>query len=127
MSLEAALAENTAALKALTEKLGGVAPAAESEKRTRAKAADKPAADTPKAEAKPTIDAKTMAEVVMDIANNYDRDSAVAILNKYGAAKCSEVKPADFAAVFGEATVKRAVLKAAKEAAEKAASNESLV
>lgn len=60
------------------------------------------------------------AEVVIDLANNYSRDAAVAILDKYGAKKVSQVKLDDLPKVLAEA-------KAAISAANAAKANESLV
>jgi hypothetical protein len=60
------------------------------------------------------------AEAVIDLANNYSRETAVGILAKYGAQKVSQVKMVDLPKVLGEA---QEAIKAAK--ASKA--NESLV
>ncbi len=124
MSLEQALADNTAAIKELTAayKSGGgkaAKAAKDADPKTETKAETKPQL--------PPIDHKIVAEVVMDIANNFDRDSAVAILDKYGAKRCSELKEKDLRDVLKEATEKRVELIAAKAAAEKAAAADSLV
>jgi hypothetical protein len=128
MSLEQALADNTAALKEMTAalKAGGRATKPKADA-AEAKPETKPevkAEAKPEVKPEPGVDHKTVAEVVMDIANNFDRDSAVAILKKYNAGRCSELKAADLPAVFKEATAKRAELKAA---AERAATSDSLV
>lgn len=49
------------------------------------------------------ISAKQTTEAILDLANNHSREAAVAILKKYGANKCSELKAEHLTAAFNEA------------------------
>jgi hypothetical protein len=64
--------------------------------------------------------AASCANVLIDLANNFSRDAAVAVLAKYKAQKVSQVKPSDLGALLVD-------LKAALEAEKAKKANESLV
>jgi hypothetical protein len=66
-------------------------------------------------------------EVVIKIANEYDRNIAIGILGKVrsgrpGVIRCSDLNPLDWVDVLNEATAKLAELEAAKQAAKATAS-----
>lgn len=60
------------------------------------------------------------ANAVIDLANNYSRDAALAVLAKYGAQKVSQIKPENLQAVLNDVYAAIAAEKAKK-------ANESLV
>lgn len=100
MSLEAAIAQLTAAVEANTAALGGTAtkPAA-AKKGAAAAAAAQPAA-TPAAAAAPANgpDVKACAQALMALAQSKGRDAAVAVLAPFGVPKVTDLKPEQFAA-----------------------------
>lgn len=114
MSLEEVLAANTAALIANTAALtGGAAKAtpAAAGKAAAAKAAPAAAAKA----AGP--DLKKVTEDFMHLANTYGRDDAVAILGRYGAAKCSLVPAEKLGAFHTEVLAATVAAKAAADGA----------
>lgn len=106
MTLEAAIQENTAALRELIGILANSTPAP-------AKAAKKKEPEAPQQpEPRPAPTAAPSAAVTYDDAKRAilklsaekGRDAAVAILGKHGAAKLQDVKPEHYADVLREAT-----------------------
>lgn len=95
MSLEAAIAELTQAVKANTAALGG---AKETPSKGAGKTKETAATQTPAAA---SIPVKTVADTFVKLAEK-NRDSAVALLGKYGAKKVSELKPEVYGAFIAE-------------------------
>lgn len=84
MSIEVALATLTEAVKANTAALGGAAA-------KPGKTANKDASPTGQIQTAASIPVKTVADAFVKLAEK-NRDSAVALLGKYGAKKVSELK-----------------------------------
>lgn len=124
MSLEQALADNTAALRentavaqatlkaltaaASTQVAPGPQPAADPPKPARGKAKTAPVEAPTAAPAAPAVNAKTVADAVVDIANTVGRDAAVALLREFGAERASGLKPEHYAAVLERAAALKA-------------------
>lgn len=131
MSLEIAIQENTAAIRALiaaisngipttaqqvaavVEEVKAEAPA-KAEKKIKPEKAEAPkveqaATPEPKEEAAPAADDapevtyQDAAAAITALSKTKGRDAAVALLKKFGASKLPEVKPEDFAAIVAEA------------------------
>ena len=113
MSLEAAIAENTAALRevvALITRLGAmpgpdvVTPAAVP---ANAKPAAKPPAPTPAAEAEiasaPEATYDDVKRAIIEVSKAKGRDAAVALLAEFGATKAPDLKPEQYAALRARA------------------------
>lgn len=105
MSLEIALAENTATMKQLIELLKGGIPAAEEPKKTRkprgeappepeAPAAAAPAAPEPPAA--PAVEYKAVADAITRLVAK-DRAAAVEILAGFGVKRGPDLKPEQWA------------------------------
>jgi hypothetical protein len=133
MSIEQALAENTAAIRALIETIKSGLPvthaqiqavadegaaAEKAEKKTTAPKAEKktetpkaeaaePSAATPEQKAEPAAaEAATYqdaASAITKLSRAKGRDAAVAVLQQFGAAKLPDVKPEQFADVIAAA------------------------
>lgn len=111
MSLEDAVKDNTAAIRDLIHALGAQRAAAPNTVPTPGKpvkeakpaatqpTAAAPAAPTQSAEPSTTIDFVTqIQQPIIKLAATGKRDLAMSILTQFGAAKASEIKPADYAA-----------------------------
>lgn len=139
MSLEAALAANTAALEALTttiqlRALPGVAPGGtvDAIDGSKVPAGTPKAAKPPKAAPKtePTTPAVTMKQVAdagVDLANKYGREAGLSILTKYRVSKFSELKAEQLSAVYADILKSKAEFEAAAAAAASASPGDSLV
>jgi hypothetical protein len=99
MSLEIALAENTATMRQLIELLkgGAIAPAAEEPKKARKPRGEAPPEpETPKVEAKepeaPVVEYKTVADAITRLAAK-DRNAAIEILSSFGVKRGPDLKP----------------------------------
>ena len=115
MSLEEALAANTAALVANTAALQGAAgapakapkkaaaPPAESVAATPPLAAVVAPAAAPVAATGPGPSFKDLADALVELVTKKDRAAGVAVLAKYGASKLPVVKPEHFAAFLADA------------------------
>ena len=124
MSLEAALAANTAAVEKLISTiehrtLPGATPV------QKAAGVDTPPGDTkppkkPKLEkeAAPTVTIKQVSDAGVDLANNFSRDAAVAILTKYGVSRFSELKADQLAGAYADLNAKLDEFKNAAKALE---------
>lgn len=105
MSLEQALAENTAAIKELIAALNTAKPEAKAAPKAETKAeAAKPAKPAPKVEeapaasvAQPKIDRATLSQAINKAAV-VNRDEVVRILKSYGAVRGNDLKEEDYAA-----------------------------
>lgn len=133
MSLETALAENTAAVKALTVALGTGQPVnTQRANDTQPVTVDSKSTKAAKAEAKKQADTsvvtmKQTADAIVDLANNYSRDAAVDILKAAGVQRASELKPDAIPGVFNAVNVKIKEFKAAAAALAKTPAADSLV
>jgi len=109
MSLEEALAANTAALIANTAALTGQAatPAKATKKaaaaETPAPAAQTPAAAPVAAPAAPGPSFKEVADALVELVTKKDRATGVALLAEFGATKAPELKPTDYALFVAKA------------------------
>lgn len=63
-----------------------------------------------------TVTLQKVADAIIDLANNYSRDTAVAILKANGAGKVPELKPESYAKVLAETLTAIAAAKAVKDA-----------
>lgn len=126
MSLEAALAANTAAVEKLISTiehrtLPGVTPA------QKAAGVDTPPGDAkppkkpkPEKDAAPTVTIKQVqvSDAGVELANNFSRDAAVAILTKYGVTRFSELKADQLAGAYADLNAKLDEFKNAAKALE---------
>lgn len=129
--LVAALDRNTAAQGAApkkgkaaatpTESASPAQPATPAASAPAASVAEKPVTPTTPAAEEPDQKALLKAtEKVIELANDYSRDAAIAILGKRKVTKCSQLNPDQWQAVFDEADE-------AVEKAKAASANASLV
>ena len=105
MSLEIALAENTATMKQLIELLKGGIPAAEEPKKTRKPRGEAPpepeapaaaAPATPEPPAAPAVEYKAVADAITRLVAK-DRAAAVEILAGFGVKRGPDLKPEQWA------------------------------